>query len=397
MAYEAITDQEIAPNQPVSNDLLKKVKDNFDAHEAAIQSGLGGGSTPGVIPNGSLEADSDHDGNPDNWTLGYYSGGSYGIDMTDWAHGTRSIKFTAALSGVGNGGGWMLSDYVGVSPIYIPPLWFGYKTSVANMGIRVTARYYSADPNNENEPLAPIGDIALWTGTSHQANAWTMVLICRLPIVAGARYVKFLFEGGIREQVGTWTPVAGSVWFDGIGVEPFIAPNLISHGINLPWTYAPYYNENFIGSAYGFTLPSGIYSNLTILFDVDPVNADDGFGTYIYGVPYVRVSIDNGAVYSNYFTGSPTAGYVSPYGWSGRWSSHGITPIRGSVTADVSGLSAGAHTARFRGYNLTPYVGNPYIRSEGLAHYMLNAGRRIDALTGAVVDVAGKPTILTIP
>src|SRR3990172_5329481 len=127
MAFDPITQAEIAAGQPVTQALMQKIKDNDDYLYSQIGAG---GSGEGGIPNGSFEIDADQDGVPDGWTKNLYPAGGGAIETASPAHGANAYKFVQQ-AGPGNGGGYLdLNDYLPCAPL-VPLVfnWLHYATA----------------------------------------------------------------------------------------------------------------------------------------------------------------------------------------------------------------------------------------------------------------------------
>lgn len=370
MGFVALTDAEIAPDKPVSNDLLKKVKDNFDDHEARILSGSGGGGSGGIgeVLNGSFESDSDLDGIPDNWTRYLYPGGSSAFDVADYIHGKRSYKFVHP-GGVGNGGGYLESDYIAVSNLFFPPLPMAFKSSVTGIKIQVVCRYYAADANGN--PGGYLGERPLWTHTAGSAGRWYLAELTSIPLpYVNAKYVKFRLIGGHYD-----TNVAGSVWFDAVGVKQYPVVIPLTDAVNQP-AVSWYGGWTWIGGTHTITIPTGAnFRWLAIQVEVQAGyyywSDESGSGTEARP-GNVRAHIDTNQVLSSIFTGNNYTAYEKGY-----------------VYADISGLSPGTHSLRFQGWMNTSggISQGAYFRSPNLYHYFTSGKWNVNAYTGVITEV----------
>ena len=142
MAYTAITNDEIQVKKPVRQELMQKIKDNFDDHETKLSAASGAET----IPNSSFEIDSDADGIPDNWTRYLYPGGSGGFETTNPAHGAKAYKFVHP-GGAGNGGGYLESEYIKISGVDTMPRYISWFIWSSVEGIRndVIIRFFTSD------------------------------------------------------------------------------------------------------------------------------------------------------------------------------------------------------------------------------------------------------------
>lgn len=330
MAYIALTDSEIAPDKPVSNDLLQKVKDNFDDHEARISAGSGGGSSGGIgeVLNGSLESDSDANGIPDNFTRYHYGGGSSARDLAEAVHGKYAYKFVHP-GGSGNGGGYLETDYISVSQLFIPSLPFAYRCSVAGIKVRVDVRYYAADANGS--PSTFLGEQTLWTNTANPIRWYGVELTNPTFPYTTARYVKYRFIGGYYD-----TNVAGSVWFDAIGAELVRGKTRLTNTVTQ--AALTFYPSGWasIGSIFTITLPDARLHRWLAM-------AGEGLGGFTPGWDggaeihhpmswRARVFQSSGTPFALY----GTTVTVPTYAWAGGYS-----------YVDISSLAAGTYRLQF--------------------------------------------------
>ena len=200
MSYTAITNDEIQVKKPVRQELMQKIKDNFDDHETKL-SATGGAET---VLNGSFEIDTDADGIPDNWTRYLYAGGSGGFETTNTAHGAKSYKFIHP-GGAGNGGGCLDSDYIkmaGSSAASCYVSWFMW-SSVAGIRNMVTILFFSSGKTH-------LSSIDIYDSTSNPTSIKQFANYIGYP-PADARYLKIRIVGG-EPSVN----VAGTTWFDRI-------------------------------------------------------------------------------------------------------------------------------------------------------------------------------------
>ena len=201
MAYDAILDNELTVGKPTKRSLWLKVKGNFDF--------LFGRSNPEGLLNGSFEYDTDADGIPDNWTRTLLAGGSSGIDTTNPQHGGKCLYFTHP-GGAGNGGGYADSDYVECSELESSYLEFTIKSTASGIHNLVEIYFYDK------------AKVYISTGTAHNANSPDTAAhyyTYQFMPPANARYFKVRVLGG---QVDV--NQAGTVYFDGVRVEPLVMP-----------------------------------------------------------------------------------------------------------------------------------------------------------------------------
>ncbi len=208
MAWDAITDAEIQPDQPVVGEsgFGRKVKDNLDYLYGNIASGSG------LPANGSFEIDADSDGIPDQWTRSLYPGGSGSFETTNPAHGAKAYKFVHP-GGAGNGGGYLESDYIEVSQLKRYILGFILWTSVAGMKNQVIIRCF------DKAKVDLSSDQTLYNSTSNPTSA-TYYLRGFNP-AANTSYIKIRLIGGYTD-----TDVAGTIYFDYITLDNFMTQYL---------------------------------------------------------------------------------------------------------------------------------------------------------------------------
>jgi hypothetical protein len=157
MGYNPILSSEVDVDSPGKAELFQKIKDNFDyLYSKSVMSG--------DVLNGSLDLDTDADGVPDNWTLNLYPNGAGEFDTSTPSHGARAFKFTR-LSGAGNGGGYLESSYIEISPLDTEVISVGIKSSVAGIKNIVKIRYFDKDKTY-------ISDENVYSSTSNPTS-WT--------------------------------------------------------------------------------------------------------------------------------------------------------------------------------------------------------------------------------
>lgn len=197
MPYNAILSSEIQVKQPLRQELMQKIKDNFDAHEGRLAVA---GDASGV-PNGSFEIDSDSDGIPDSWSRSLYAGGSAAYETAAPAHGAKSYRFTHP-GGAGNGGGYLESDYMEVAAGNNYTMSFLLWASVSEMKNQVVVRYFSA-------AKAYLSESAVYSSTANSLVVMRHFASFMPP--SNARFIKLRLIGGFTD-----TNVAGSARFDDI-------------------------------------------------------------------------------------------------------------------------------------------------------------------------------------
>ena len=291
MAYTAITNDEIQVKKPVRQELMQKIKDNFDDHETKLSAASGAET----IPNSSFEVDSDADGIPDNWTRYLYPGGSGGFETTNPAHGAKAYKFVHP-GGTGNGGGYLESEYIKINQLERYVLSFIHWATAAAMKNIVQILFYDLDK-------VYISDVNIYDSKNNPASA-TFFLGNFLP-PANARFVKVRLVGGYDT-----VDVAGTAYFDEINFTKyfnsyqaifrrdateyyttstsFADTSLqftlydIPAGIQLRWTAEiksestnAFYQRWRIGSVYSNEQYSVSATYATFPFSLSPVNSGD--------------------------------------------------------------------------------------------------------------------------
>ena len=198
-----------------------QVKDNLDSLYGLSASAGGGG-----VANGSFEIDSDGDGNPDSWTdgagspgPGLYAGGLAEYYTTSPAHGAKSWSFIHP-GGVSNGGGYMDSDYIEISPEMLYFVRFIHWATAAGMKNIVQARYFDKAKEVIGSP------VDLYNSVANPAAASPFCYQFNPP--ATAQYLKVRIIGGFTD-----TDVAGTAYFDDINliVAPPATPTTPGLGI----------------------------------------------------------------------------------------------------------------------------------------------------------------------
>ena len=200
MAFTAITAAQVAVNAQYSSELGNIIKDNFDDLNARITS-------PRDVNNGGFEVDADSDDEPDNWTVGLYTGGSAAFNTTTPYEGAQSYQFTHP-GGAGNGGGYLESEYLPISENVSPLIQFALKCSAAGTKVVCRIRYFDKDKNDLSS------DEDIYSSTSNPTS-WTLKTLWGVP-PATAAYMKIRLIGGLND-----TDVAGTVDFDAVHYDPF--------------------------------------------------------------------------------------------------------------------------------------------------------------------------------
>jgi hypothetical protein len=363
MPYITLADSEIQSGEPISQSLVQKIKDNFDDHEARIAGGGGGGGGAaggvGEVLNGSLEADGDADGVPDNFLVNYYPGGTGGYDTSDYVHGTKSWWFDLH-GGANTGGGYLETDYIFANRFYSKPVWLAYKTSATSgvPRIQVIARCF-------NKAKGYIGEVIAWNAVTH-LSGWSLVVIHNISnSFLETEYVKFRIVGGAVDSVG----VVGSVWFDAIGVDGNGMQVTVSEAIIQPPVSISSNGWSAVGSVFSVNIPVGKFQWLVV-----PVKVTGGTMSWDGPTEYyqadVRCYIDS--VYSSVVSSPTTA------------------PVTGNCVLYIGGMS-GAKQLRFQG-KITDVYGS-FESPASLRKYYATNFRDVDHGAGTESDTYVKPTI----
>lgn len=216
MAFTALATTDIAVDKPITNELMTNIKDNFDYLYGMSASNLA------VLVNPSFEIDSDSDGVPDGWTFTPLAGGSGALTTTGPHHGERSFVFTRT-SGVGNGGGELLSDYIPVTTGLSYTLGFGIKQSSAQPRTKFIAQFYT----NAKTTLA---DTTVYNSTVNP-TAWAEKEYNVIP-PANARFCKINIVGGATDKDFAGTIAVDNIRFD---VSPYGTP--VTTGTDMTLAY----------------------------------------------------------------------------------------------------------------------------------------------------------------
>ncbi|MDD5774356.1 MAG: hypothetical protein PHS64_00260 [Candidatus Omnitrophica bacterium] len=199
MAYNAITDAEIASGKPVCGPtgFGAKVKGNIEYLYSLLGTSIAAG-----VPNGSFEIDSDSDGVPDSWSQDLYAGGSGGIYTTSPADGAQAIYFTHP-GGANNGGGYETSDYIECSEYLNYVIGVILWSTAAGMKNKVQVQFYTKAKGANGSA------VDLYNSTSNP----TTPTVFRFGIkpTADSRYFKLILVGGYTD-----TDVAGTTYFDDV-------------------------------------------------------------------------------------------------------------------------------------------------------------------------------------
>jgi len=199
MAFVALTAGEVDADSPITATLMGKVRDNFDALNAAIL-----GNSNADVPNGSFEIDSDANGIADNWDQNLYPGGSATLDTTDQRSSLTSLKFTSP-GGSGNGGGYYDSDYVPCNVLRPINLRFSHKSSAAGIHNQVILRWFTS-------AKVYVSATTIYDDTSTNPTSWTQFIRGAVP-PSTACFFKVRLVGANSDDA-----TAGSAWFDEVGL-----------------------------------------------------------------------------------------------------------------------------------------------------------------------------------
>ncbi len=198
--WDPLLTSETEADEPWSEDKAVKVKACLDYLYGQI------GTLSSVLKNGSFEIYSFEGGNPifNGWDVSLYPGGSYNVETDSPADGAAALKLTHP-GGVGNGGGYVDSDYNACSPGITKTLGFIHWGSVSGMNDKVYVRFY-------DKSKVFISDYQLYSSTS---NPTTPTLFQR-PFTppANTQFYKIRLIGGYTD-----TNQSGTAFFDGLWVD----------------------------------------------------------------------------------------------------------------------------------------------------------------------------------
>lgn len=200
MAFSSLSTAATAAGAAITQFLLRQIKDNFDFLNGAL-----GTIASITIPNGSFEVDSDANGTPDNWIKTTYPGGSVTLDAATPGHGATGLKMIHP-GGAGNGGGYIVSDYVPCAEVIPIILDLIHWSTAAGMKNQIIFYWYTA------------AKVACATTTTtvydSTANPTTPTKIhCGAVPPSTARFFKVRLVGG-ESSVN----IAGSAYWDGLSL-----------------------------------------------------------------------------------------------------------------------------------------------------------------------------------
>ncbi|MEW6115393.1 MAG: hypothetical protein AB1553_00630 [Nitrospirota bacterium] len=222
MAWNPLNDTEIQVGKPVKRTLWQKIKDSLEyLYGQLAPSGADSG-----VPNGSFEVDSDSDGIPDRWTRTLYAGGSGSFETGSPAHGAKAWKFVHP-GGVGNGGGYLDSDYIEISQLKTYVLGYTTWASAAGMRNLVQLLYY-------NTSKVYLSTTTLYDSQANPATPTTYLSQYTPP--ANSRFIKIRLIGGNSD-----VNVAGTAYFDDIKNQEAVAT---AHMLNSSVTTAKIADSN---------------------------------------------------------------------------------------------------------------------------------------------------------
>jgi hypothetical protein len=313
------------------------------------------GIPPGGIPNGSFEADADFGGVPDHWVAVFYPGGTGEYDASDYVHGRKSYRFVHP-GGQGRGGGYLESDYIFVNPLFFTPIRFACKSSVSGIKVACVLRHFDRDK-------VFLGEQEVYASVDHPAD-WGLVVVRNVPYVfAGAEYVRVRLIGGKDD-----TDVAGTVWFDAVGVEG--APASIPAGETIDQAQVTSRSGAYrdVGDGWAITVPSdGKVSWLFVGLELKGHSWSNEMGE---GASFPKGRFRIGSRYSSEATGPGKDEWDGPYFPSLR----------------IDGLS-GKQQLRFQLRAEPDAGGNVYLRSPASARkYFRPNTRTVDVGEGTLSD-----------
>lgn len=194
MAWDAIDSNEIEVGDPITAELMTKIKGNMDYLYGQTGAQLG-------IPNGSFEIDSDADGVADSWSSTAYTGGTVSLDTTTPAHGATAVKMVHP-GGASNGGGYYESDYIECSEEVDEIISMIHWATAAGMENKVVLYFHDEDKIYLSYDI-------IYNSTSNPTTETLLLLGFTPP--ATARYFKVRLIGGSPD-----IDVAGTAYFDRI-------------------------------------------------------------------------------------------------------------------------------------------------------------------------------------
>lgn len=240
MGWNPLTLAELTTGKPWTQALSRKIKECLEY----LYGGVAGGATRSGVPNGSFEIDSDADGTPDMWTVSLYPGGSFLLDTALPNHGGKIAKFTHP-GGAGNGGGYIVSEYIEVSPTWVYFFGWTYWCSAAGPKVIAHVLFYDKDK--------------VYISTADLVNSTTNPVVAArgyqtFSPPATARYVKFELIAGYTD-----TDVAATIYFDDIEMGPQIATQVIADAQLTQAKLKTSTGEVSTAAAANLTLPGGEY------------------------------------------------------------------------------------------------------------------------------------------
>lgn len=174
-----------------------------------------------TVQNGSFEVDSDSDGQPDNWTLSTYPGGSGSVITDVPPEGIRALGLVHP-GGSGNGGGYYESDYVICSSLVQKVISFVHWSTAAGMHNRVAVRFF-------DKSKVFLSTTVLYDSTANPTIPTNLVAAFTPP--ATSRYFKIDLFGGMTDA-----NVAGTAYFDAVAFAGLEATAIVSAPISIAST-----------------------------------------------------------------------------------------------------------------------------------------------------------------
>lgn len=200
MSYESLSSEETGSGRAIVQGLMRKIRANLDYLYGVFGTLAGSG-----VPNGSFEVDSDADNVPDSWTVATYPGGTVARDTAAPSHGGAALKMVHP-GGVGNGGGYAVSDYIPCSEVEPVVLQLLHHATAAGMKNQVIFYWYTAA-----KVACATASTTVYDSTVNPTSATLLVLGATPP--ATARFFKVRLVGG-ESSVN----VAGTAYWDGVGL-----------------------------------------------------------------------------------------------------------------------------------------------------------------------------------
>jgi len=213
------------------------------------------------VKNGSFETDDTTSGEPDDWTIVDYTGGSHSLDSTDQFHGLKSLKFVST----GNGGGYATSDYFEVEEAKANNIDWNMKSSVADVRNVVDMLWYTS-------AKTLISTTNLYDDSTTNVTSWSAKSSQATP-PSTARYAQIRIYGCHSSD-----STSGTTWYDNIEAADNLARR---HTVNTFTQTQTWSKGAVVASAAALTLGSdGNYFDVTGTTAITSI-VTKGIGTVI--------------------------------------------------------------------------------------------------------------------